>query len=96
MALGIQAFVQLVLFGARRIVGDDRRGGFVGNGGSDSVAVLRRVDHDHIRSQTFDKRHGLWRVTAISAGQDEAHRATHPFTAVCILVLRQPRERPRA
>lgn len=82
--------------GLRIALGDGQRA-LRGDGLADLVAVVGGVGHHHLCRQALDQRQGLACVTLVAGGEMEADRAAQaPLTARWILVLRPPRERPRA
>lgn len=94
MSLGVEMFVDPVFAGSGWIVGNDRNGAFVGNGLSQAVAVS--VGQDDFGGQAFDQGIGLRRIALLAGREREADRTSKPRTALWILVLRPPRERPPA
>jgi hypothetical protein len=83
-------FVERVLKGARRIVGDDGERPLIGDGLAEMVCVIGRVGHDDLGRQTLDERASLWRVAHLAGRQGEAHgtsQATDRRTLDDIIVI---------
>ena len=73
-------FVEGMLAGTRRVVGDNGRGAFGGNRLAPRIGVVGGVGYDEVGGQAPDQGVGLRAVAALAAGQGEPYgrpQATH-------------------
>ena len=68
----------------------------VGDRIAQTIAVVGGVGHDEVGAQAIDQGLRLRRVAPLACGENEPDRTAEATQAMWILVLRPPRERPRA
>ena len=74
--MGIEMLVERMLERARRIVGNDGLGAFLGDGLADVVSIVGGVSDDHRCGGALKEANSLRRIALLASGEDETHRTS--------------------